>query len=138
MLCRKCGAHVPPQNNFCTKCGTSVSQNFTGKNADDYFVILAKCKSMDYTNHGELAAMFDKLKDQRVLIDLGRVEFIDSVGVGGIVTLVYKTNHTKQDVKFIIKAAPVLKAIKALSVDNVLNIYEDEAAARTSWGFPNI
>ena len=138
MFCGKCGANVPPQNNFCAKCGMSVSQNFAGKDADDYYIILSKGKNVDYTNQSELAAMFETVRAPRVLIDLSRVEFVDSVGIGGLVTLIYKTNRTKQDVKFIITAAPILKAIKALGVDNVLNIYEDEAAARTSWGIPNI
>ncbi len=83
MFCGKCGSHVPPQNNFCAKCGMPVSANFAGKEGEDYYIIVSKGKSLDYTNHSELAAMFEKVREKRVLIDLGRVEFIDSVGIGG-------------------------------------------------------
>jgi anti-anti-sigma factor len=81
-----------------------------------------------------MTALFTKVKEQRVLIDLCKVEFMDSVGIGSLVTLIYKTNRTKQEIKFIITADKILKAIKGLGVDNVLEIYEDEQAARASWG----
>ncbi len=138
MFCGNCGAPVAFQNNFCVKCGTPVSQNFSGAQKEDYYRIVSKGKSLDYTNYSELTAIFQRLKAQRILVDLGNVTFIDSVGIGGLVTLIYKTNRTKQEIKFIITGEAIMKSIKALGVDNVLEIYEDEKAARASWGLPNI
>ena len=134
MFCGQCGSPIAFQNNFCTKCGAPASDNFAGRLEEDYYLIRSKGKSLDYTNHSELTAMFTKVKEQRVLIDLSKVEFMDSVGIGSLVTLIYKTNRTKQEIKFIIIADKIMKAIKGLGVDNVLEIYEDEQAARASWG----
>ncbi len=134
MFCGKCGVFVPPQNHFCTKCGTPITQAFQSTPADDYHVIKIKDKNLDYTNHGELVTIFERTKDKMILIDLSVVDFIDSVGVGGLVTLVYKTNRTKQEIKFIITSEKIMKAISALGVDNVLDIYENEQDARASWG----
>ncbi|MFA6449646.1 MAG: STAS domain-containing protein [bacterium] len=138
MFCGQCGSPIQFQNNFCTKCGAPASESFAGKLEDEYYRIRCKGKSLDYMNHSELSAMFTKVKEDRILIDLCKVEFIDSVGIGSLVTLIYKTNRTKQEVKFIITSESIMKSIKALGVDNVLEIYEEEQAARTSWGLPSI
>ena len=137
MFCGHCGTPIQEQNNFCTKCGTPASSTFAGRMEDDYYKIVCKHKNLDYMNHSELTSLFTKVKEKYILIDLGKVQFMDSVGIGGLVTLIYKTNRTKQDVKFIIKSGSILKAVKALGVDNVLEIYENEEAARASWGFTN-
>lgn len=137
MFCGNCGSFVPDHNDFCTKCGLPLSRNFSGKRKDDYYAMYSKAKNIDYTNHSELSFLFERaVREKCVLIDLGNVDFIDSVGIGGLVTLVYKTNRTKQEIKFIIKSENIMKAIRALGVDNVLEIYESEEEARASWGFP--
>jgi anti-anti-sigma factor len=136
MFCGNCGNFVPDHNHFCAKCGVPLSQNFSMARKDDYAKIDSKGKNIDYTNHGELSLLFERTRDKLILIDLGGVDFIDSVGIGGLVTLVYKTNRTKQEIKFIIKSQHIMTAIKALGVDNVLEIYESEEEARASWGLP--
>jgi len=134
MYCGKCGSYISENNNFCSKCGTPASSSFKGINTDDYYIIKTESKNVDYTNHSEMHALFANTKDKLILIDLSKCKFIDSVGIGGLVTLVYKTNRTKQEIKFIINSNSILKSIKALGVDNVLDIYETEKEARSSWG----
>lgn len=134
MFCGNCGHHIPDTNNFCSKCGSPVSRNLVMEDKDDLAILRWKAEAVDYTNHGELTSVFPKIMKKRILIDLSKVNFIDSVGIGTLVTLYYKTTRTKQEIKIVGIPPTVRKAIKALGVDNILEIRDTKEQALADWG----
>lgn len=138
MFCGNCGHHIPDTNNFCTKCGAPLSRNFATMEEKDVFIIKAKTDTVDYTNHGEITSIFGKIMKKKILVDLSAVKFIDSVGIGTLVTLYYKSNRTKQDIKIIGVKEQIMKPIRALGVDNVLVIKESKDEAFGEWGITSM
>ena len=134
MFCGNCGHHIPDTNNFCTKCGSPVSKNFNVAEEKGIFVVTARVENIDYTNHGELSSIFARVLKKRIMIDLAKVTFIDSTGIGTLVTMYYKTVRTKQEIKIVNVHENVMKAIKSLSVDNVLDIRGSKEEAFGDWG----
>ena len=134
MFCGNCGHHVPDTNNFCSKCGAPVSRNFLISEEREVFVITALNENIDFTNHGELTSIFGRIMKKKIIIDLSRVKFIDSTGIGTLATLYYKTTRTKQEIKITGVCENVLRAIEALGVDNLLVIQDSKEAAFGDWG----
>lgn len=138
MFCGNCGHFVPISNNFCSRCGTPMSKNFSTSEDQDLVVITAQCETIDYTNHSELTSIFSRITRKRILLDLTKVTFIDSTGIGTIVTLYYKTNRTKQQIYICGVNPQIMSTIKALSVDNLLQIYETSEKACEAWGLKTV
>jgi len=134
MYCGQCGEYIPNSNKFCTKCGAPVTQKFTGEQRDEYFLVSTNVSEIDFKNHQELVNMLRRLKSDRILVDLGNVEFIDSVGIGSLVTMTYSGVRKGQDIKVVIKGENIMKSIKTLGVDNVLDIYGSSEEAKGTWG----
>ena len=134
MFCGHCGHLVPDTNNFCSRCGQPITNNFITSEVEKVFIIEAKTDTIDYTNHGELTAIFNRINRKRILIDLSTVQFIDSTGIGTIVTLYYKTNRTKQEIFITGVTDQVMTSIKALGVDNLFLLYESKGKAFAEWG----
>jgi anti-anti-sigma factor len=136
MFCDGCGQHLRDGNQFCPHCGTPVSHNLEIIEEHDVAVLRWKADAIAYTTHGEFGRAFPKIHKRYILIDLTGVEFIDSVGIGTLVTMYYKTVHSKQEIKVTGVHPNVLRSIKALKVDNVLDIYPTKEKAFASWGIP--
>lgn len=138
MFCGNCGHVVPSTNNFCSRCGQPVNRDFTTEEVQGIFVIEANVKNIDYTNHGEITSIFNRARRKRIVIDLTKVEFIDSTGIGTLVTLYYKTNRTKQHIIVVGVQKEPLKAMKALGVDNLIEIVETRDKAFAEWGITSV
>lgn len=136
MFCGQCGHLVPDSNNFCSRCGNPMNKNFSTKDENNVFTITARVDTVDYTNHGELTSIFNRVNRKKVLIDFNEVKFIDSVGIGTLVTLYYKTTRTKQEIILVGIADALMKPIKALGVDNLLVIRSSWEDAYAEWGIP--
>jgi len=134
MFCGNCGHVVPSTNNFCSRCGNPMNHDFATEEREGVFIIEAKTPNIDYTNHGELTSIFNRVKRKRIIIDLSSVDFIDSTGIGTLVTMYYKTTRTKQHIIVVgVQSAP-LNSMKALGVDNLIEIVESRAKAFVEWG----
>ena len=134
MYCGYCGHLVPSTNNFCSRCGNPMNEHFVTDEVQGVFVIESKTKNIDYTNHGELTSIFARIKRKRIIIDLSAVDFIDSTGIGTLVTLYYKTNRTKQEIIITGVKPQLMTPIKALGVDNLLVIHDTREKAFAEWG----
>jgi len=138
MFCGHCGHHIPDTNKFCSRCGAPLSMHFATSEDKDVFIITAKMDTLDYTNHGEMISIFGRVMKKKILVDLSEVRFIDSVGIGTLVTMYYKTNRTKQEIKVVGVNPNIMNSIKALGVDNVFVIHEDKEHAFADWGVTTI
>ena len=134
MFCGQCGEFIPETNHFCTKCGAPVAPKFKGEDKVDFFLVTATVDEVNYTNHQELVSLVRRLKSDRVVIDLTRIKFVDSVGIGSLVTTAYSGARRGQNIKLLIKSKQVMKSIKTLGVDNILECNETLAEAVAGWG----
>jgi anti-anti-sigma factor len=115
-----------------------MNHDFVTDEREGVFVIEAKTKNIDYTNHGELTSIFTRIKRKRVIIDISKVEFIDSTGIGTLVTMYYKTTRTKQQIIVTgVQNAP-LNAMKALGVDNLIVFADTQEKAFAEWGITSV
>jgi len=138
MFCGNCGHVVPSTNNFCSRCGHPINHDFVTEEREGVFVIEAATKNIDYTNHGELTSIFNRIKRKRIIIDLSKVEFIDSTGIGTLVTLYYKTTRTKQQIIVVGVQTGPMNAMKALGVDNLIVFADTQEQAFAEWGIISV
>ena len=134
MYCGQCGEYIPERNKFCTKCGAPVSPNFEGEQKDEYYLVKTGVDEVGYRNHQQLINLLRRVKHDRILVDLAGVKFIDSVGIGSLVTVTYSGARKGQEIKLVIDNKDVMKSIRSLGVDNILEIYGTPEEAKGSWG----
>jgi anti-anti-sigma factor len=99
-------------------------------------MISLNADEIDFENHSLLQPIFKAVKRKCILIDLSKVKWMDSTAIGTLVSQTYRAARAKQEIKFVGMNKRVFEAVKALSVDNVLDIYPDINAARAAWGLP--
>lgn len=119
---------------FCIRCSAPLPKDVVIKETEDVLTLSIMKDQVDFENHREFVAILNKIIKKRIIIDLSNVKWMDSTGIGMLVTYAYKTTRTKQEVKIVGVGAKIKEAIRALRVDNVLDIYEDSPAALASWG----
>lgn len=134
MFCGQCGEFIPETNKFCTKCGAPLSAQFTADDTGDYIVVKTTASDVDHRNHREVVDLIRRIKSNRILVDFTNVTFIDSVGIGSLVTLAYSGARKGQNMKILIKSRDVIKSIRSLGVDNILELYETKEEAVAEWG----
>jgi len=136
LICEKCGHPNAKSSRFCAACSAPLVEDFSVSDEDDYVNIVIKLPQIDFENAKDLNALTRKITNRRILIDLSHVQWMDSTGIGALITLVHKFGRTGQDIKFIGLTKKVYDAIRALQADNVLDIYETANEALVSWGLP--
>lgn len=99
-------------------------------------VVKLNIDQLDFENHKNLNTLSKRIKNEYVVFDMSRVTWIDSTGIGALVTLTNRFMRTQQMVKFIGVTPKVHEAFRALQVDNILDIYDSLNDAITMWGLP--
>ncbi|MEW5945679.1 MAG: zinc ribbon domain-containing protein [bacterium] len=136
--CEVCGHLNPAGSKFCIQCSSSLSRDIVVRDEGEIAVIKVNSAKIDFENHKDLLPVFNKVMKKMIVLDLENVEWMDSTGIGALVTLTYKSSRTNQEIKLINIQSKVMDAIRALQVDNVLDIHETMNEARVSWGLPLI
>jgi anti-anti-sigma factor len=134
--CPNCNAENPDGAEFCKHCSMPITKHISVDNFEDMIVITLNAHEIDFENHTLLQPIFKAVKRKRILIDLNKVKWMDSTAIGTLVSQTYRAARTKQEIKFVGMGRKIFEAVKALSVDNVLDIYPDINAARAAWGLP--
>jgi anti-anti-sigma factor len=134
--CAACGYVNPRDAKFCIQCSSAISQEIIVIDQGDVTVVKVKIKKIDSENRKSLVPVFNRIAKKKIVIDLEGVECMDSTGIGTLVTQTYKSSRTNQETKIINVSPMVMEQIRALQVDNVLDIYETMDEARASWGLP--
>lgn len=138
MTCVKCGHPNAKSSRFCAACSSPLVKDFHVSNEEDYVLVEVKLPQIDFENSKDLNTLTKKISNQRILMDLSSVQWMDSTGIGSLITLVHKSTHTRQEIKFIGLTPKVSDAVRALQADNVLDIYDTRNEAIVSWGLPPI
>lgn len=134
--CPNCNAENPEDAEFCKHCSMPITKYISVENYDDMILITLNAPEIDFENHTLLHPVFKAVKRKRILIDLSKVKWMDSTAIGTVVSQTYRAVRTKQEFKFVGMNKKIFDAVKALSVDNVMDIYPDINAARAAWGLP--
>jgi len=134
--CASCGYLNPRDEKFCIQCSSAITQEIIVTDEGDIAVVKVKMKKIDFENHKNLVPILNKITKNKIVLDLADVEYIDSTGIGTLVTQAYRSTRTNQETKIINLHPRVMEAIRALQVDNVLDICATMTEARVSWGLP--
>ena len=69
----------------------------------------------------------------RIVVDLRRVNFIDSAGIGQLVRWMKRARQQQGDIKLIVGDGRVQRMLTMLDLQRVFGIYADESAAVNSF-----
>ena len=136
--CPVCNCKNSPDAEFCKSCSMPLTKDVDIDNQDDYLYLTVKMDEIDFENHDKMAPIFKAAKRRKILVDISHVKWMDSTGIGMLVTQTYRATRAKQDIKIIGMNKKIFEAVKSLSVDNVLDIYDSVNEARDAWELPRV
>lgn len=101
---------------------------------DQCLVIQAAGKSIDAGNAGEFRAAMKPLiaEHERIVIDLGNVEFIDSAGIGTLISCLRACSERQGQLRLCRLNRPVQALFELMRMHRIFEVHEDCAAARAS------
>ncbi|MBN1765158.1 MAG: STAS domain-containing protein [Sedimentisphaerales bacterium] len=96
-------------------------------------IIITLSGSADMAQAGDLKSKLEKtpLTDKNVIIDMGSLEFIASMGLGGLIFIHQLCLQQKTSFKLVNPQGAVAKVLKTTQLDQLFDIYSsiDEALA---------
>ncbi len=134
--CEKCGHPNAKMSKFCAACSAPLVKDYKVTNEYDYVLVEFKLDHIDFENQKDLSTLTKKITNQQIMVDMTDVKWIDSTGIGALITLVHRFAHQGQDIKFFGIDAKVMSAIRALQADNVLDVFDTPNEILVSWGLP--
>lgn len=136
--CPNCKHINQPGAEFCKRCGMPMSKDFVVEDQGDCAVIKINLENFDFENHMHLRPVFKAILKKKIIIDLNNVKWMDSTGIGTLVTFTYQGARTGQSLKIVGMNQKIFGAIKSLQVDNVLELCQDVNSCRVDWGLPPV
>jgi anti-sigma B factor antagonist len=85
----------------------------------------------------EIGETLDRLlsaASPNIVVDLRRVRFIDSAGIGDLVRRKQRAVQQGGDIRLVLAGGPVEKVLKMMRLDLVFQIFKDDAQAVDSFG----
>ncbi|HOO56300.1 MAG TPA: zinc ribbon domain-containing protein [bacterium] len=138
ITCPNCGNINNKSAKFCAACSAPLISDFTLIDEVDYVYIKINLKEIDFENSKDLSPLTKKISNQNIIVDLSDVVWIDSSGIGALITMVHKFSRSQQEIKFLGINPKIMAAIKSLQADNVLDINDNLNEILVSWGLPPI
>jgi anti-anti-sigma factor len=134
-VCPQCGRVNDPNLEHCKSCGLIISRDIRLDIFNQYVLLKVNMQQLDFENSRILTQAFKNLSSKkRVIVDLGCVTFIDSSGIGALVTQTLRWGRYTADIKIIGLQPRVQEAVRTLQVDNVLGINDDLSQCLEGWG----
>jgi len=134
--CSKCGHPNARTARFCAGCSHPLVEDFKLKDEEDFVLVKINLSQLDFESHKDLSHLTRRVKNPRILVDMNKVKWIDSTGIGALVTLANRFARTGQEMKMYGVTPKVMESFKALQVDNILEMYDVMNEALVSWGLP--
>jgi anti-anti-sigma factor len=122
----------------CKRCGLPLSTEVTIDDQNDLVVIKINLSEFDFETHTLLRPVFKSVMKKKIVIDVSGVKWMDSTGIGALVTITYQSARTGQSIKIVGMNKKIFDAVKSLQVDNVLELCGDVNACRVEWGLPPV
>jgi anti-sigma B factor antagonist len=81
-------------------------------------------------------ALFDLLKDDIIciILDLGELKFIDSAGLGAMISAMVSVGRKEGALKLAVVQGDVRRIFKGMHLDQVFELYETVEQAQASFG----
>lgn len=88
-------------------------------------VIKWQDETLTVTNCDKLKTDFDSVaaRKNNVILDLVEVNFLDSSGLGALLSIKRKSNNLQQELYLVIKSKSVLALIELIRMNKILDIY---------------
>lgn len=101
---------------------------------DDCLVVHATGPSIDASNAAEFRTALAPLIEQheRLVIDLGAVDFIDSAGIGSLISCLRACGERQGQLRLCALKRPVQALFELMRMHRIFEVHEDSSAARAS------
>lgn len=136
--CPNCSHKNPRDTPCCKKCGMPLSKDVTVEDQGDIAVIIINIEQFDFESHVLLRPVHKSILRKKIVVDISKVQWMDSTGIGALVTMAYMAPRSHQEIKIVGMNQKIMSAVKSLQVENVLDISEDVNACRAAWGLPPV
>ncbi len=136
--CPNCTHKNLPGAAFCKKCGMPLSKDITVEDQRDLVVIIINLEQFDFENHVLLRPVYKSVLRKNIIVDISNVKWMDSTGIGALVSMAYMAPRSNQEIKIIGMNQKIFAAVKSLQVDNVLELSDSVNACRVAWGLPPV
>jgi anti-sigma B factor antagonist len=136
--CEKCGHPNAKTSKFCAACSAPLVKEFKVIDEEDYLLVEMNIDHIDFENHKDISMLTKKLQNPRIILDLSEVKWIDSTGIGTLITVVRRLAEDEKEMKFFGVDQKVMSAIKALQAENIIEVFETRNEILVSWGLPPI
>lgn len=138
-VCPQCGIVNTSENCYCRCCGLIVSRDIRLDIFDEFVILRLDLEHLDFENSRILTEAFKNLNHRkRVIVDMERVQWIDSSGIGVLVTQTLRWGRYSTDIQLIGVNESVFRTIRGLQVDNVLKIGDSVKRCLHGWGLDRL
>ncbi len=135
VICRACGFENKPGSRTCQSCQVPFADGYLVSESRTHAHVTIEFAELDYENHDSFRKLIKRINRSRIVVDMSKVVRLDSVGIGAIVSVtnpMYGMGKEKQ-FRFYGMSTEVLDALRAMSVDKVLDIYPSYEIAVQDW-----
>lgn len=132
--------YLTPPNAWAPQASASPESSFVATDtlADDVTLLTLSCESVDVANYKRMLASIEQVLESghRVILDLGSVSFMDSSGLGALVSGTRTARRSGGEMAICSLTPDVRTLFELVQLDKVVHVYNDRDEALRSLGLP--
>ncbi len=132
--------YLTPSNSWPTQARVSSQSSLVAADtlAADVTLLTLSCESVDVANYKRMLASIEQVLESghRVILDLGSVSFMDSSGLGALVSGTRTARRSGGEMAICSLTPDVRTLFELVQLDKVVHVYNDRDEALRSLGLP--
>ena len=132
--------YLTPSNSWPTQARVSSQSSLVAADtlAADVTLLTLSCESVDVANYKLMLASIEQVLESghRVILDLGSVSFMDSSGLGALVSGTRTARRSGGEMAICSLTPDVRTLFELVQLDKVVHVYNDRDEALRSLGLP--
>jgi anti-sigma B factor antagonist len=109
--------------------------NLDTKDLGNVRVVTPQSEHLDFENVGDFRRQMDEIVAEvnRVVLDMGNLEFVDSSGLGAILSLLRRLSAEGGDLRIAGVSPTVAALLQLVRLDQIIEVYETSQEAAQSF-----
>lgn len=132
--------YLTPHNSWAPQPSVSSQSSLVATHtlAADVTLLTLSCESVDVANYKRMLASIEQVLESghRVILDLGSVSFMDSSGLGALVSGTRTARRFGGEMAICSLTPDVRTLFELVQLDKVVQVYNDRDEALRSLGLP--